>query len=71
VEEIEALGERLYKVVCSHPGATMTQMASELGATIKEMQVPVARLKRAGRLRTVGLRHMCRYFPMIDGTASS
>jgi hypothetical protein len=63
-EEIAALGKRLYEAVRAHPGETMTVLAPKVGATPRELHRPMTRLKRAGRIRSVGQRHQTRYFPM-------
>lgn len=63
-EEIKALGDRLYEAVCADAGQTMTVLAPRLGAMPSELQRPMTRLKRAGRVRSVGQRHQTRYFPM-------
>ena len=45
-------------------------LASQLGTTSQRLEVPVARLKRTGRVRSVGRRSHTRYFPRIgDATA--
>jgi cytochrome c5 len=63
-EEIEVLSDRLYEAVCKMPGETMTVLAPMVGATARELNRPMLRLKRAGRVRSVGTRHATRYFPM-------
>lgn len=63
-EEIEALGKRLYEAVLAHPGETMTALAPHVGATPAELHRSMTRLRRAGRIRSVGQRHRTRYFPM-------
>lgn len=64
VEEIDELAERLAVAVCAKPGTTMVVLAAEVGATVAELERPATRLKRAGRIRTVGERNMTRYFPI-------
>jgi hypothetical protein len=61
---VAALGEQFYAVLCRSPGETMTTLAPQIGASPRVMQVAVARLKRAGRVRAVGQRQHTRYFPM-------
>lgn len=63
-EEVATLGERLYAAICTHPGAAMTTLAGEVGATPRELNRPATQLRRAGRVRTVGERQGTRYFPM-------
>jgi hypothetical protein len=64
-EELAALGERFYSAVCATPGETMTFLAAQLGTTPRRLQRPVAHLKRAGRVRSVGERSHTRYFPLV------
>ena len=61
--EVSELGERLYRAVCAHPGEGMATLAGEVGASARELQRPMALLKQAGRVRSVGQRHQMRYFP--------
>jgi len=70
-EEIASAGERLYQAVCAKPGETMTVLMADVGASARELQRPMAQLKRAGRVRSVGARHLTRYFPMVKETAAS
>ena len=64
VEEVVALGEAFYAALRGSPGETMATLASQVGASPRALQVAVARLKRAGRVRAVGQRQFTRYFPM-------
>lgn len=70
-EELVALGEQFYAVLCRHPGETMTALAPQVGATPRVLQVAVARLKRTGRVRSVGQRQHTRYFPMTNVAAAA
>lgn len=63
-KDIAALGERFYAAVCAKPGETMTVLAAEVGASARELNRSMTLLKRAGRVRAVGTRHLTRYFPM-------
>jgi hypothetical protein len=63
-DEIGALSERLYEAVCRTPGEKMEVLAPVVGASARELNRPMLRLKRAGRVRSVGTRHATRYFPM-------
>jgi hypothetical protein len=67
--DIAALGERFYEAVCAKPGETMTVLAAEVGSSARELNRSMLLLKRAGRVRTVGSRHLTRYFPM-NGASS-
>jgi len=64
IDELGALSERLYEAVCRTPGERMTVLAPVVGATARELNRPMLRLKQAGRIRSVGTRHATRYFPM-------
>ena len=61
--EVSAVGERLYQVVSTKPGEAMAVLAHELGASTRELQRPMALLKQAGRVRSVGQRCNTRHFP--------
>ena len=69
--EVAALGERLYKAVCATPGAPMTVLSREIGASARELHRPMSVLKRSGRVRSVGERHATRYFPRTTAVAAS
>jgi hypothetical protein len=58
------LSEQLYRAVSAKPGESMAVFATELSATVKELHRPMALLKRDGRVRSVGQRHLTRYYPM-------
>jgi hypothetical protein len=58
------LSEQLYRAVSAKPGEGMAVLAVELSATVKELHRPMALLKRDGRVRSVGQRHLTRYYPM-------
>lgn len=62
--EVAALAERVYVAVCANPGETMTVIAPHVGEPVRALHRPMMRLKRAGRVRSAGQRHMPRYFPM-------
>jgi hypothetical protein len=67
-DEIAALGERLYKVVCARPGEGIAALAVDLCLLARELNRPMTRLKRDGRVRSVGQRHQTRYFPITAAT---
>lgn len=68
--EVAALAERLYQAVCARPGEGMVTLASDVGATVRELSLPMTHLRRAGRVRSVGERHLMRYFPLVRETSS-
>ncbi len=63
-EEIVVLKQRLYEIVCEMPGEAMAVLAKQIESTPGELQVPIARLKAEGLLKTVGQRQAMRYFPL-------
>lgn len=68
-DEMSGAVERLYNAVRANPGETMMVIAAQLGETRAVLVRPMLLLKRAGRVRSVGQRHLTRYFPM--GTSRS
>jgi len=68
--ELAALGERFYRALCSKPGETMAVLATDVGATPRELHRAVAGLKQAGRVRAVGQRAHTRYFPLANSSAA-
>jgi len=62
--EVAALAERLYEAVCAHPGETMAVIAPHVGESARALNQPMTHLRRAGRVRSAGQRHMTRYFPL-------
>lgn len=67
--ELAALQKRLYDAILATPGETMSVLAPRVDATPSALQVPVARLKAAGRIKTVGARQFTRYFPIEHSEA--
>lgn len=63
--ELKALAEALCDLVHARPGASMAALAEQMGATGRSLEQPMIRLKAAGRVRSVGQRHMMRYFPAV------
>jgi len=63
-DELVALGERFYAVLCQRPGETMTTLAPQVGVAPRVLQVAVARLRRDGRVRAIGKRQGTRYYPI-------
>lgn len=61
--ELSAVAERLYRAVCAHPGEGIVALAGELGVSARELQRPMALLRESGRVRSVGQRHLMRYYP--------
>jgi hypothetical protein len=67
--EVSAVGERLYQEVCAKPGEAMAVLARELGASVRELHRPMALLKQAGRVKSVGQRSNTRYFPKAQAAS--
>jgi hypothetical protein len=58
------LCERLYQKIDEQPGQGMAAYAEALTVAPRDLGVVVGRLKKTGRVRTVGQRDRMRYFPM-------
>ena len=70
-EEMVALGERFYAVLCRQPGERMTTLAPQVGVAPRELQVAVARLRRDGRVRVIGKKQQMRYYPMATSPSAT
>ena len=68
--EMSGLAERLCEAVRANPGETITVIASHVGETPRALNRPMSHLKRAGRVRSAGQRHLTRYFPMTAARAA-
>jgi len=62
--EVAGLAEQLYAAVRANPGELMSVLAAQIGQTPRALNRPMLQLKRAGRVRSAGQRHLTRYFPM-------
>lgn len=62
--EMAQVSERLWDAVRARPGETMAVIADHLGESARALHRPMLHLKRSGRVRTAGQRHLTRYFPM-------
>lgn len=65
-EEIENLSNRFLDAVRAHPGETMASLAPKIEVEVAQLQVPMVRLRKAGKLKTMGHRQFTRYFPVDD-----
>jgi predicted transcriptional regulator len=63
----DALCER----VRAQPGASMVELAEQMSADARSLQRPMAKLRAAGRVRSVGQRHMTRYYPAVVRAGNS
>lgn len=70
-EAIAELADQLAAAVARQPGASMTVFAQELGVAVRDLHRPMTVLKDQGRIRSVGQRHLTRYFPTARGRASA
>ncbi|NOY92203.1 MAG: hypothetical protein GXP55_13485, partial [Deltaproteobacteria bacterium] len=61
-EQVDALATRLLAAVESTPGETMTTLAARVGVGPAELSLPASRLKKTGRVKTVGERSRTRYY---------
>ena len=63
--ELSNASDALCEVVRTHPGASMVALAEKLDVDARTLQRPMARLKSVGRVRSVGQRHLTRYYPAV------
>ena len=68
-EELDALSERFLEAVEATPGEAMVTLAARLGLSGSELARPVLRLKRQGRIKTVGERNRTRYYALSPRSA--
>lgn len=69
-KEVAGLAERLYEAVRANPGETMSVIAPVVGESALALNRPMQHLKRAGRVRSAGQRHLTRYFPMTSSKSA-
>lgn len=48
----------------------MVALAEKMGAEARTLQRPMARLRSTGRVRSVGQRHLTRYYPTVVRSAA-
>jgi DNA-binding NtrC family response regulator len=63
--ELDEACEQLCKLVRARPGESMVTLAEEMGMPMSALQRPMAKLRTEGRVRSVGERHLTRYFPAV------
>ena len=68
--ELDEVCAGLCKQVRARPGESMTTLAEEMGMPMSALQRPMAKLRTEGRVRSVGQRHLTRYFPAVLKAAS-
>ena len=62
---LDEMCNTLCEVVRANPGASMVTIAEKMGAKSTDLQWPMAKCKRAGRVRSVGERSLTRYYPAV------
>ncbi|HHK41996.1 MAG TPA: hypothetical protein ENJ50_06210 [Planctomycetaceae bacterium] len=62
-KEVAELAERLHARIVAEPGESMTVHSGHLGMAVRDLHRPMTLLRRAGRLRTTGVRNNTRYYP--------
>jgi len=68
--ELDEACEQLWALVRARPGESIATLAEEMGAAPGSLQRPMAKLRTQGRVRSVGERHLTRYFPAVVRTAA-
>ena len=68
--EVAGLAEKLYEAVRANPGETMAVIAPQVGESALALNRPMLHLKSSGRVRSVGQRHLTRYFPMTSSKSA-
>lgn len=68
--EMSDVQERLYEAVSANPGETITTIAAHVGQPARALNRPMLHLRREGRVRSAGQRHLTRYFPMATAKSS-
>jgi hypothetical protein len=68
--ELDETCEKLCALVRSRPGESIVTLGEEMGAPAGTLQRPMAKLRAEGRVRSVGERHLMRYFPAVVRTAA-
>ena len=69
--ELGDVKERLYAVVCSRAGESMTVFAEELSLPLRSLQRPMSKLRAEGKVRCVGERNRACYFPALGRRTKS
>lgn len=69
--ELKEVCDALCERVRAQPGASMVELAEQMGADTQSLRLPMEKLRAAGRVRSVGQRHLTRYYPAVVRAASS
>jgi predicted HTH transcriptional regulator len=67
-EMLLQLQDRIYTQLSASPGMGAADLSAQLGVSAKDMHRPIAKLKEAGLVRSVGQRSETRYFPVCADT---
>lgn len=67
--EISDLAERLIALLNEQPGKTMGELAQAMGVQAADLAVPMAQLKKAGRVKAIGRRQFTRYYPRTESVS--
>lgn len=63
--ELAEACDALFEVVRAHPGASIVSLAEKIGTEARTLRLPMATLRSTGRVRSVGQRHLTRYYPAV------
>lgn len=61
-EDVDALSGAILAQVRANPGQSISEIGGALGATSKDLRLPVLKLTEKGQLRTTGQKRGTRYF---------
>jgi len=61
-EDVEKMGEAVVAYVAKNPGQSVEQIGKALGASTKDLALPIIRMIEAKKLKTKGQRRGTRYF---------
>ena len=62
-ESVEALGGKVASYVSANPGSSISEICSSLGATTKDVRLPLQKLMAEGAVKTTGQKRGTRYHP--------
>ncbi len=65
-DTLAALQEAIYQSLKSQPGIGAAELSAKLGVESKDLSSPMAKFKKAGLVKSVGLRSAARYFPVAQ-----
>lgn len=69
--ELDETCENLCALVRARPGESVITLAEDMGVSAGTLQRPMTKLRAEGRVRSVGERHLMRYFPAVVRPATS